>query len=259
MRWTHVKRRRPEVVADGAPMIDEPPPTTLASLVPPQLLRSSTLDADELLSSPLPRQLSHRQLARLLWRADYWPIFLATLEQFSDVSAPMATIFEQLRGRRRAEVDHAAALRLVSSVVSAVQVRARRAPLLTAHTCAALLRSCALKAWWKAAFIKESPCMSSPERGACLARVAPMSPLPLLTKIYTTPRGQAKPLRKFLLPSPLTLTLTLQPPPPLHLHSLTHTHTCSHSHLLIRFHLRCRVKSRKTHCHFRWSPSPSPF
>ena len=114
--WTHKKRPRP--VTNVA--VDEAAPITMEQLVPAQVLRSNELDVDALLTE-LPRQLSHAQLARLLWLNDYWPVFLLTLEQFSDVSQPMAAIVMQLRGRSRGEVDRGTVLRLVASVASLVQ------------------------------------------------------------------------------------------------------------------------------------------
>ena len=87
MRWTHVKRKRPEVVAEGATFTEEPAPIRMELLAPQQPLRSKVLDVEELLVS-LPRQLSHEQLARLLWSSDYWPIFVRVLTQFKDVSEP---------------------------------------------------------------------------------------------------------------------------------------------------------------------------
>ena len=85
-----------------------------------QVLRNEVLDVDALLTE-LPRQLSHAQLARLLWAEDYWPIFLLTLGQFADVSAPMAALVAQLRDRSRGEVGRGTVLRLVASVSSLVQ------------------------------------------------------------------------------------------------------------------------------------------
>ena len=107
MRWTHVKRKRP--LASVA--VDEEPPISMSSIVPLQQLRSSQLDVDTLLKE-LPRQLSHAQLARLLWCQDYWPIFLSTLGQYADVSEAMTAVFTRLRGRARAEVDRDTVLRL---------------------------------------------------------------------------------------------------------------------------------------------------
>ena len=73
--WTHLKR--PPPVTNVA--VDEAAPITMEQLVPAQVLRSNELDVDALLTE-LPRQLSHAQLARLLWLNDYWPVFLLTLE-----------------------------------------------------------------------------------------------------------------------------------------------------------------------------------
>ena len=114
--WTHSKRKRPEPHA----AVDEAPPVSLERVVPAQVLRNEELDIDALLTE-LPRQLSHAQLARLLWSEDYWPIFILTLSQFADVSAPMAAIVMHMRGRSRGEVDRGTVLRLVASVASLVQ------------------------------------------------------------------------------------------------------------------------------------------
>ena len=65
-------------------------------LAPQQPLRSKVLGVEALLVA-LPRQLSHEQLARLLWSSDYWPIFVRVLTQFKDVSEPMAALFLQVR------------------------------------------------------------------------------------------------------------------------------------------------------------------
>ena len=72
--WTHSKRKRPEPRA----AVDEAPPVSLEQVVPARVLRNEELDIDALLTE-LPRQLSHAQLARLLWSEDYWPIFILTL------------------------------------------------------------------------------------------------------------------------------------------------------------------------------------
>ena len=116
MRFTHKKRHRPTPASE----VVEEPPVSMARVVPAQVLRNNVLDVEELLAD-LPRQLSHPQLARLLWSADYWPIFVQTLGQFADVSAPMAAVFMQVRGQSRGEVDRATVMRLVSSVASLVQ------------------------------------------------------------------------------------------------------------------------------------------
>ena len=92
-----------------------------------QPLRSETIDVNELLEA-LPRQLTHGQLARLLWMEDYWPVFVLTLGQFADVSEPLAEIFMGVRGLRRADVDRATVMRLVSSVVSVVQGEESKRP-----------------------------------------------------------------------------------------------------------------------------------
>ena len=92
MRFTHKKRHRPTPASE----VVEEPPVSMARVVPAQVLRNNVLDVEELLAD-LPRQLSHPQLARLLWSADYWPIFVQTLGQFADVSAPMAAVFMQAR------------------------------------------------------------------------------------------------------------------------------------------------------------------
>ena len=89
---------------------------SIARVVGAQPLRSETIDVNELLEA-LPRQLTHGQLARLLWMEDYWPVFVLTLGQFADVSEPLAEIFMGVRDRRRADVDRATVMRLVSSVV----------------------------------------------------------------------------------------------------------------------------------------------
>eukprot|EP00966_Prymnesium_polylepis_P217154 5025655-Prymnesium_polylepis.1 len=88
MRWTHKKRRR----TDAASAVSEEPPVTLASVVSPQLLRSDTLDLGALMDN-MPRQLSHQQLARLLWTPDYWPISVLMLGQFSDTAESLAELF----------------------------------------------------------------------------------------------------------------------------------------------------------------------
>ena len=120
MRWTHTKRRRPEVPVACNRTVDEEPPVSIARVVGAQPLRSETIDVNELLEA-LPRQLAHGQLARLLWMEDYWQVFVLTLGQFADVSEPLAEIFMGVRDRRRADVDRATVMRLVSSVVSVVQ------------------------------------------------------------------------------------------------------------------------------------------
>ena len=88
--FRHVKRKR---LAGDA--VDEAPAIAMEQVVPAQILRSEELDVNTLLTE-LPHQLSHAQLARLLWSKDYWPIFLHTLGQFADVSTPMAAIVAQL-------------------------------------------------------------------------------------------------------------------------------------------------------------------
>ena len=118
MRWTHKKRRR----TDAASAVSEEPPVTLASVVSPQLLRSDTLDLGALMDN-MPRQLSHQQLARLLWMPDYWPIFVLMLGQFSDTAESLAELFASVENARRRghEVDRATMLRLMSTLASIVQ------------------------------------------------------------------------------------------------------------------------------------------
>ena len=115
--FTHVKRMRPQ-----RDEVSEEPPITLAAVVPPQQqLRNDCVDVEQLLEN-LPRQLSHKQLARLLWTADYWPIFVLMLGQFSETAEPLAQLFVELKSARSRHepADRATMLRLTGMLASLV-------------------------------------------------------------------------------------------------------------------------------------------
>ena len=84
-----------------------------------QPFRSDELDVPALLAN-LPMQLSHAQLARLLWASNYHVLFIAELKQYAHIGTPMLELYESLRSQRRQVelLDDAAALLRVASTVA---------------------------------------------------------------------------------------------------------------------------------------------
>ena len=152
---------------------------SIARVVGAQPLRSETIDVNELLEA-LPRQLTHGQLARLLWMEDYWPVFVLTLGQFADVSEPLAEIFMGVRGRRRADVDRATVMRLVSSVVSVVQGEESKRTLpfpLVAKSISFLMQRVPTRVWTVER--KQSQLLSTRPLRSVLAQMVTCKPPPL--------------------------------------------------------------------------------
>ena len=126
--WTAARRRRvssegAHAAANCAPEVE----CAAAAAVEAQQFRSSELDVPSLLAD-LPEQLSHEQLARLLWTHAYQLIMLCELKQFEHVSQPVIELFDSLRSARRLELqaDHGALLRLSTTVCGLARERSTK-------------------------------------------------------------------------------------------------------------------------------------
>ena len=85
-----------------------------------QKKRSDELDVSELLLD-LPEQLSHEQLARLLWLPNYTVIFILQLKQFSRISSELYRLYDSIRSSRGPAdllADRPRLLRLSTTVAS---------------------------------------------------------------------------------------------------------------------------------------------
>ena len=65
----------------------------------------------------MPQQLSHMQIAKLLWLPNFCPLFILELRQFPDVAVQLHEVMSSLRSARNAEIvnDGPALLRLASA------------------------------------------------------------------------------------------------------------------------------------------------
>ena len=65
----------------------------------------------------MPQQLSHMQIAKLLWLPNFCPLFILELRQFPDVAVQLHEVMSSLRSARNAEIvnDGPALLRRASA------------------------------------------------------------------------------------------------------------------------------------------------
>ena len=131
-RWTQRKRKRPgsgggadeEAAGEMADPIGEPAPDLAAG----SQLRSTELAVPALLEQ-LPLQLSHAQLARLLWTTCYARIFVSELGQYSHVATRLHELYLTLRSSRQGELlaDRATVIRLASNTAALAREQSERA------------------------------------------------------------------------------------------------------------------------------------
>ena len=113
-----------ELTVPGTSSSSGEPPATGARV---QLLRTEELRVPVLLAN-LPEQLSHKQLARLLWTNLYPLIIACELMQFARVSEPLMQMAESQRSKRQGEwsTDKNAVMRLSASATVLAREKSQR-------------------------------------------------------------------------------------------------------------------------------------